>query len=149
MINRSPLYIDYVDEKTDHKFHFPISVFKKPTNPKEYSNLEKILDNIIDVVRGNSNHPLSLVMQIIGENLEQYDDENHPPIGENVSDIDMIKYLMKEHDLNQSDLSEIFGSQANVSKFLNGERPLSMRQITGLKKRFEISADFFIKSEPS
>lgn len=33
----------------------------------------------------------------------------------------------------------------NVSKYLNGERSLSKKQIAGLKKRFGISADFFVK----
>jgi len=84
-------------------------------------------------------------MQIIGENLEQYDSEHYPPIGYNVSDINMVKYLMKSHDLNQVDLADIFGGQANVSKFLNGERPLSKKQIAGLKKKFRISADFFVR----
>jgi HTH-type transcriptional regulator/antitoxin HigA len=44
------LAINYVDKNTDHKFHLPISVFKKPSNAKEYSKLEKILDNLIDEV---------------------------------------------------------------------------------------------------
>jgi len=139
------LAIDYVDKKTRHAFHFPISVFKKPSNAREYSQLEKILDQLIDEVRDNEKHPLALVMEIIGENLEQYDNEHYPFIGYNVSDIDMVKYLMKSHDLNQADLADVFGGQANVSKFLNGERPLSKKQITGLKKQFGISADFFVR----
>ena len=139
------LAIDYVDPKTDHKFHLPISVFKKPRNEKEYSKLEKILDKLIDEVRGNEKHPLAIVMQIIGDNLEQYDNEHYPSIGHNISEIDMVKYLMKSHNLHQSDLADIFGGQANVSKYLNGERPLSKNQIAGLKKRFGISADFFVK----
>ncbi len=57
----------------------------------------------------------------------------------------MVKYLMKSHNLHQSDLADIFGGQANVSKYLNGERSLSKSQIAGLKKRFGISADFFVK----
>lgn len=142
---RAALAIDYIDPKTDHRFHLPVSVFKKPTNTKEYSRLEKILDKLIDEVRDNEKHPLVIVMQIIGDNLEQYDNEHHPAIGKNVSDIEMVKYLMKSHDLHQSDLADIFGGQANVSKFLNGERPLSKNQIVGLKKRFGISADFFVR----
>lgn len=139
------LAIDYVDPKTDHKFHLPISVFKKPHNEKEYSKLEKILDNLIDEVRDNEKHPLAIAMQIIGDNLEQYDNEHYPAIGHNISEIDMVKYLMKSHNLHQSDLAKIFGGQANVSKYLNGERPLSKNQIAGLKKRFGISADFFVR----
>jgi len=72
------LKIDYVNQKTKREFHYPISVFKKPTNSKEYSKLEKILNELIDEVRGNEKHPLAIVMQIIGENLEDYDDENFP-----------------------------------------------------------------------
>lgn len=139
------LAIDYIDPKTDHRFHLPVSVFKKPGNAKEYAKLEKILDKLIDEVRDNEKHPLAIVMQIIGENLEQYDNEHHPPIGHNVSEIEIVRYLMKSQGLHQSDLADIFGGQANVSKFLNGERPLSKSQITGLKKRFGISADFLIK----
>ena len=141
----SALSIDYIDQKTDHEFHLPVSVFKKPSNAKEYSKLEKILDKLIDEVRDNDDHPLAIVMQIIGENLEQYDNETHPAIGHNLSDIDMVKYLMKVHNLHQTDLADVFGGQANVSKYLKGERPLSKNQIAGLKKRFGISADFFLR----
>lgn len=49
------------------------------------------------------------------------------------------------HYLKQSDLAEIFGGQANVSKFLSGERALSKSQILGLKNKFKISGDFFLK----
>lgn len=139
------LAIDYVDKKTAHKFHLPVSIFKKPSNAKAYSKLEKILDKLIDEIRDNEKHPLMIVMQIIGDNLEQYDNEHYPAIGNNVGEIDFIKYLMKSKNLNQADLSDIFGGQANVSKYLNGERPLSKNQIIGLKKRFGISADFFVR----
>jgi len=139
------LSIDYIDQKTDHKFHLPISVFKKPNNVREYAKLEKILDQLIDEVRDNEKHPLIDAMEIIGENLEQYDNEHYPEIGHNVSEIDMVKYLMISCDFHQKDLADIFGGQANVSKFLNGERPLSKNQILGLKKKFGISADFFVK----
>ena len=141
----SALAIEYVDQKTKHKFHLPLVVFKKPTNAKEYKNLEDILDQLIDEVRDNENHPLALAMQIIGENLEQYDNEQFPLIGENISDIEMVKYLMQINNLHQKDLAPIFGGQANVSKFLNGERELGKKHISELKKKFKISADFFLR----
>lgn len=144
-MNMHNLAIDYIDQKTAHKFHIPISMFRKPHNSKEYAKLERILDKLIDVVRDNEKHPLTMVMQIIGENLEEYDNENYPDIGQEVNEIDMVKYLMKSNHLRQIDLADIFGSQANVSKYFNGERPLSKHQIIGLKKKFGISADFFIR----
>lgn len=144
-MRRPALSIDYVNQKTHHKFHLPISVFKKPINSAEYSKLENILDKLIDEVRDNEKHPLVLAMQIIGENLEQYDNEHYPEIGYNIDEVKMVKYLMEAHDLSQKDLADIFGGQANVSKFLSGERSLSKNQIVGLKKRFGISADFFVR----
>lgn len=139
-----PLAIDYVDERTNHKFHLPLSIFQKPKNKEDYSIVEAMLDRLIDEVRDDEMHPLALALQIIGDNLEQYDTENYPDIGANITDIDMVKYLMKSNHLHQKDLADIFGSQANVSKFLHGTRPLGKNAILGLKKRFGISADFFV-----
>ena len=138
------LSIDYVDERTNHQFHLPLSVFKKPRNSEDYSFLETILDRLSDEVRDDETHPLALAMQIIGDNLEQYDDEHHPDIGANITDVEMVRYLMETNHLHQKDLADIFGSQANVSKFLKGERQLGKNVILGLKQRFGISADFFI-----
>lgn len=144
-MNMPALALDYVDEKTKHKFHFPLSVFKKPGSEKEYKKQEAILDHLINEVRDNEHHPLVLVMQIIGENLEQFDNENHPPIGNNIGEIEMVQYLMRTNNMVQKDLAKIFGGQANVSKFLNGERTLGKNHIAGLKKQFNISADLFLK----
>lgn len=139
-----PLALNYTDQKTNYSLDLPVTVFKKPTNEKEYNKLQLLLHTLIDQVRDNEKHPLVDVMQIIGENLEQYDDENDPfPLGQNISNVEMIKHLMTENQVRQKDLAHIFGGQGNVSKFLNGERPLSKKQIIGLKDYFSISADFF------
>ena len=144
-MNTTAIKIDYKDQKSKREFHFPISVFKKPRNAEEYSRFEKILDELIDTVRGDEAHPLAEAMQIIGENLEQYDNEHYPPLGNHFSDVELVTFLMKSHHLKQVDLADIFGGQANVSKFLNGERPLSKAHILGLKNKFKISADCFLK----
>jgi HTH-type transcriptional regulator/antitoxin HigA len=142
-MSTAALKINYVDKKST--FHLPISIFKMPRNIKEYSELEKILDKLIDAVRDNEKHPLAEVMQIIGENLEYYDNQHFPPLGTHLTDVELITFLMQSHHLRQVDLADIFGGQANVSKFLNGERLLSKSQILGLKNKFKISADFFLK----
>lgn len=147
MASANPIFIDYIDDITEHKFHLPLAVFKKPTSQEEYDYLEAILDEIIDEIRDNEDHPLALAAQIIGDNLEDYDDQNHPVIGHSVTDIDLIHHLMRERNLNQSDLVDIFGNQGNVSKFLNGERSLSKSQILKLVSRFHISADFFFRNQ--
>lgn len=56
--------------------------------------------------------------------------------------IDVLKFLMNEHDLSQSDLPEI-GSQSLVSKILKGERKLTADQIGRLAGRFHVSPAVF------
>lgn len=57
-------------------------VFRKPQNEREYKWLQTLLDTILDNVRDKEDHFLRPLMQIIGDNLEKYDDEHHPPISE-------------------------------------------------------------------
>ena len=54
-----------------------------------------------------------------------------------------LKYLMEQHGLKQTDLSEI-GSQGVVSEILTGKRELNIRQVRALSKRFGVSAATFV-----
>jgi len=139
------LVVHYTNSQGNFSLIISVNLFKKITNAKEYVHAEKMLDRLMDVVREDENHPLAMAMQIIGDNLEEYDDKHFPLIGENVSEIEMVKYLMESNKLHQKDLATIFGSQSNVSKFLNGKRKLSKSQIIALKEQFGISADFFVR----
>jgi len=145
-MNANALTLDYIDVRSKHEFHIPVFAFKRPRNDKEYGIIESYLDELIDETRDDENHPLTQAMLIIGENLEEYDNSTHSEVGADVTNIEMVKYLMKKNDLVQKDLIDIFGNQGNVSKFLSGERVLSKSQIIGLKDRFGIGADFFLRN---
>ncbi len=54
-----------------------------------------------------------------------------------------LKFLMEQHGLKQSDLSEI-GSQGVVSEILRGKRELNMRQVRALSERFGVSSATFV-----
>jgi HTH-type transcriptional regulator/antitoxin HigA len=59
------------------------------------------------------------------------------------SGLEVLKYLMEEHDLTQSDLPEI-GSQGVVSEVLRGKRELNVHQIKKLAARFHVSPAAFL-----
>jgi HTH-type transcriptional regulator/antitoxin HigA len=61
-----------------------------------------------------------------------------------VSGKEMLIYLMNLQGLNQKDLAKELGGQPIVSKILNGERELNLRQIRALAKRFKVSPEVFI-----
>jgi transcriptional regulator with XRE-family HTH domain len=70
-----------------------------------------------------------------------YEDTHVPYSDSSASEI--LRTLMEEHALKQSDLSEI-GSQGVVSEILSGKRDLNVRQITQLAARFGVSPALFM-----
>ncbi len=112
-----------------------------PHNKKEYLNLCERLDELIDEVGNDEKHPLASLMETIGLLISKYEEENYPVKESN--GITVLKELMVEHSLNQTDLKEI-GSQGVVSEILNGKRELNIRQIKLLSKRFSVSPSVFI-----
>jgi HTH-type transcriptional regulator / antitoxin HigA len=73
--------------------------------------------------------------------IEKYDDQHY--VIPDASPVEVLRFLMEEHDLKQSDLPEI-GSQGVVSEVLSGHRQLNMRQIQALAKRFGVQPAAFI-----
>jgi len=112
-----------------------------PHDQKGYDRLVDLLDRLIDEVGNSEDHPLASLMETIGSLIETYESQF---IGEMESDpIETLKYLMKEHGLKQSDLTEI-GSQGVVSEILSGKRQLNVRQIKTLGERFKVSPAVFV-----
>jgi HTH-type transcriptional regulator/antitoxin HigA len=117
------------------------SVFSVPHNEKDHNNLVNLLDSLIDEVGNNESHPLSSLMETIGSLIETYESQNYPDIEGNP--IDVLKTLMEEHGLTQSDLPEI-GSQGVVSEIVSGKRQLNVRQLKLLSERFKVSPIVFV-----
>ena len=53
-----------------------------PHAESEYQRLVGVLDDLIDVVGENENHPLASLMEVIGVLIEKYEDEHVPELTE-------------------------------------------------------------------
>jgi HTH-type transcriptional regulator / antitoxin HigA len=51
-----------------------------PHNDREYRQLVKLLDRLVDDVGENENHPLASMMEVIGVLIERYEDEKVPEL---------------------------------------------------------------------
>lgn len=120
------------------------NIFSVPHTETEYQNLELILDGLIDEIGENESHPLSSLMESIGSLIENYENNNLSAISG--TPLEALQYLMKEHNIKQSELPEI-GSQGVVSEILKGKRNLNIRQIKDLSTKFNISPLVFIQNE--
>lgn len=110
-------------------------------NEQEYDRAVERLNRLLDEVGTDEQHPLYTLLDTLGTLIHAYEEEHHP-IPE-CSGVDILRFLMEEHDLTQSDLPEI-GSQGVVSEILRGKRELNVRQIRALAKRFHVSPGVFV-----
>ncbi|VAX19911.1 hypothetical protein MNBD_NITROSPINAE03-1841 [hydrothermal vent metagenome] len=112
-----------------------------PRSETEYDRLVSILDELIDKIGNNERHPLARLAETIATLIEAFENEHvQMPEGDAVS---ILRLLMEEHGLKQTDMKEI-GSQGIVSEVLGGKRKLNTTQIKKLAKRFHVSPAVFI-----
>lgn len=107
----------------------------------EYTRAVTVLDEIVDEIGQQETHPLADLAETLGLFIEAYED-THVPFSDS-SAPEILRTLMDEHGLTQSDLTEI-GSQGVVSEILSGKRDLNVRQITQLAARFGVSPALFM-----
>ena len=110
-------------------------------NERDYNAAVKRMNELLDEIGTNEKHPLYSLLDTLGTLIHAYEEE-HYPVPESAG-ADVLRFLMDEHGLTQSDLSEV-GSQGVDSEILNGKRELNVRQIRLLAKRFKVSPAAFV-----
>ncbi len=108
---------------------------------EDYTRAVTVLDEILDEIGQQETHPLADMAETLSLFIEAYENA-HVPFSDS-SAAEILRTLMEEHALKQSDLSEI-GSQGVVSEILSGKRDLNVRQITQLAARFGVSPALFM-----
>jgi HTH-type transcriptional regulator / antitoxin HigA len=74
--------------------------------------------------------------------VERYEHERYSiPKGDPVS---FVRFIIKQQNLTQRDLIPQFGSESAVSRFITGQRNLTLEQVRKLSARFKLPADVFI-----
>ena len=82
------------------------------------------------------------LLDLLSDLVEAYEDEHYPIPKAEPNEI--LKMLMYEHDLKQSDLLDVFGSSGIASEVVNGKRSISKAQAKKLAERFKVSVELFI-----
>ena len=110
-------------------------------NEEDYDRLVAQMNELVDQVGTNEDHPMYEFLDTLGTVIHAYEEQHHSL--PKSSGIDVLHFLMEEHGLRQSDLPEV-GSQGVVSEILSGKRELNVRQIRELAQRFSVSPAVFI-----
>lgn len=118
-----------------------VSDLLKIQNEREYDLALERLNALIDEVGTDERHPLYSLLDTLGAVVHAWEEQHHPM--DAAQGRDVLRYLLEEHGLTQSELPEV-GSQGVVSEILNGRRELNVRQIRALSERFGVSPAVFI-----
>lgn len=76
--------------------------------------------------------------------VKEYEDRMHPI--PSATRVEILRYLMKRHNLKQKDLVSELGSESNVSQILSGARNLTLQHIYALAARLSVPASAFISA---
>lgn len=111
-------------------------------NRKDYDRAVEAMNALLDAGAADEDHPLAGLAATLGELIGEYDARQFPV--PELSGREMLRFLMEQHGLTQSELPEI-GSQGVVSEILSGKRELNVRQVRALAERFGLGVEAFLK----
>src|SRR5581483_6599792 len=99
---------------------------------REYNEAVQYLNALVDEVGDNPKDPRYRSIETLSVLISTYDREYYRL--PEASGVEVVRFLMEEHGLKQSDLPEI-GTQSVVSEILSGRRELNTSKIRALAAR--------------
>ena len=112
-------------------------------NERDYARMRSLMDQLLEQVGDDEDHPLADLLDLIGLFVGQFEDENTHGL-EAAKPRDVLKFLMEQHGLKQADLKREIGTQGVVSEILSGDRQINARQAKALARRFKVSPVVFL-----
>lgn len=82
------------------------------------------------------------LLRLLATLIEDFETKFYRP--EDATPLEVLRHLMEERRLKQSDLWELFGSKGIASEVLNGKRGISKTQAKKLAEYFHVPVSLFI-----
>jgi HTH-type transcriptional regulator/antitoxin HigA len=99
-----------------------------------------VIDGLLD--KGDLSEGEEQYLDALSVLVEAYESE-HIPFPK-VSGVDVLRHLMAESGLRQSDLLDVFETRSVASEVINGKRPLTLNHVRRLSERFRLPAEVFL-----
>ena len=111
------------------------------SSEEECDRREEQIKNLIKLNEDKKDVQISYLIQCMALTIQDYEKQEFPL--EKPTAIEVLKYLMEEHGLNEGDLPEI-GDENLVSELLAGKQELNLTMIKLLGSRFGVSPKTFL-----
>ncbi|MFX2611936.1 helix-turn-helix domain-containing protein [Enterobacter mori] len=114
------------------------------TSRKDYEEALQLVEHLLE------NEPDSPLIDMLSTKISEYED-NAPEFAEfnervaaGVTGVSLLRVLMTQHNLNQSDFENEIGKRSLVSRIMSGERSLTLEHMRALAARFNIPVSSFV-----
>jgi len=111
-------------------------------NEAGYERAVAFMNSLLDVVGDDEKHELADLLDLVGQLVQDYEGTRHAI--PDAAPHEVLRFLLDQHALKQSDLATEIGGQSVVSEILNGKREINARQAKALAARFGVSAGAFL-----
>ena len=111
-------------------------------NDADYERVVAFMNSLLDVVGDDEVHELADLLDLVGQLVEDYEGTRH--VIPDAAPHEVLRFLLDQHGLKQSDLASEIGGQSVVSDILSGKRAINARQAKALAARFGVSAVAFL-----
>ncbi|MEO6917526.1 MAG: helix-turn-helix domain-containing protein [Collimonas sp.] len=108
----------------------------------QYDQVIGFMNGLLDVVADNEEHELADFLDLVGQLVSDYENTRYVTPG--AAPHAVLRFIMEQHGLKQTDLAEDIGGQSVVSDILNGKRVINARQAKALALRFGVSPAAFL-----
>ena len=108
---------------------------------EEYDRIESIFNDLWNKKKLSSEE--QRLFNLLADLLEDYGKKTVgeiPPF----TPRELLASLMKENNLKQNEMTEIFGTQSVVSEVLTGKRDITKSQAKALAEKFKLKVEAFI-----
>lgn len=109
----------------------------------EYKRIEGIFNDLISKGEDNLSPEEDRLFGLLANLLEEYENRTLEPLPD-LSPREILSVLMRENNLRQTDLAEIFGTQSIVSEVLTGKRDITKLQAKALAQKFAMKIEAFV-----
>src|SRR6266545_4232848 len=113
------------------------------TDDAQYESTVDMIDGLM--AHGRLTKGQSLYLETLVQLVQVYEAAHHAIDTSDLSGIDSLKHLLKENQMNATDLAHLLGVHPSMgSKILKGERALTVEHLKILAARFKVRADTFM-----
>jgi HTH-type transcriptional regulator/antitoxin HigA len=113
-------------------------------NARDYDRATKEMDALVVRPYESLSAEEKDRLEIFSRLIEAYDSEHYDIDTSSVTPIDLLKCLMEDHGMSDSDLGRLLGNRSMGCLIMSGRRELSKNHIRILSAHFKLSPEAFL-----